>query len=148
MLKKKKSFRSQHLDPFHSKMEVITDFLPLGFKITLDDKCSHEIRGQLVHDSVVMTILDSVLKSREITLPTKVLIGQGYGLPGTSAAAGAQAWVAAMVHKPVHKHGREELPHAIGQGRWPGGTTAGPRSSGCTFKVRRGGGEEITPCPR
>ena len=62
-------------------MEVITDFLLLGFKITADDNCSHEIRRQLLIDRVMMTILDSVLKSRDVTLPTKVLIVKAMVFP-------------------------------------------------------------------
>ena len=62
-------------------MEVITDFLLLGFKITADDNCTHEIRKQLLIDRVMMTILDSVLKSRDVTLPTKVLIVKAMVFP-------------------------------------------------------------------
>ena len=56
------------------KVEVVTDFLLLGSKITANGDCSHEIRKQLLHVRKVMTNLDSVLKSRDITLPTKVCI--------------------------------------------------------------------------
>ena len=56
------------------KMEVVTDFLFLGFKITADCDCSHEIRKQLLLGRKVMTNLDSVLKNRDITLLTKVHI--------------------------------------------------------------------------
>ena len=54
------------------KVEVVTDFLFLGSKITADGDCSHEIRRQLLLGRKTMTNLDSVLKSRDITLPTKV----------------------------------------------------------------------------
>ena len=54
------------------KVEVVTDFLFLGSKITTDDDCSHEIRRQLLLGRKAMTNLDSVLKSRDITLPKKV----------------------------------------------------------------------------
>ena len=54
------------------KVEVVTDFLFLGSKITADGDCSHEIRRRLLLGRKVMTNLDSVLKSRDITLPTKV----------------------------------------------------------------------------
>ena len=56
------------------KVEVVTDFLFLGSKITTDDDCSHEIRRQLLLGRKAMTNLDSVLKSRDITLLTKVHI--------------------------------------------------------------------------
>ena len=52
----------------------MTDFLSLGSKITADSDCSHEVRRRLLLGRKAMTILDSVLKSRDITLPTKVCI--------------------------------------------------------------------------
>ena len=54
------------------KVEVVTDFLLLSSKITEDSDCSHEIRRQLLIGRKAMTNLGSVLKSRDITLPTKV----------------------------------------------------------------------------
>ena len=56
------------------KVEVVTDFLFLGSKITADGDCSHEIRRRLLLGRKAMTNLDSVLRSRDITLPTKVRI--------------------------------------------------------------------------
>ena len=56
------------------KVEVVTDFLSLVSKITKDGDCSHEIRRLLLLGRKAMTNLDSVLKSRDITLPTKVHI--------------------------------------------------------------------------
>ena len=56
------------------KVEVMTDFLFLGSKITADSDCSHDIRKRLLLGKKVMTNLDSVLKSRDITLLTKVHI--------------------------------------------------------------------------
>ena len=53
-------------------MKAVTDFLFLGSKITVDSDCSHEIRRQLLLGKKAMTNLVSVLKSRDITLPTKV----------------------------------------------------------------------------
>ena len=53
-------------------METVTDFIFLDSKITADGDCSHEIKGHLLLGRKVMTNLDSVLKSRDITLPTKV----------------------------------------------------------------------------
>ena len=55
-------------------MEVVTNFLFLGSKITVDGDCNHEIKRHLLLGRKVMTNLDSVLKSRDITLPTKVHI--------------------------------------------------------------------------
>ena len=56
------------------EVEVVTDFLFLGSKITADSDCNHEIRSCLFLGRKAMTNLDSVLKSRDITLPTKVCI--------------------------------------------------------------------------
>ena len=53
-------------------MQTVTDFIFLGSKITTDDGCSHEIKRHLLLGRKVMTNLDSVLKSRDITLPTNV----------------------------------------------------------------------------
>ena len=53
-------------------METVTDFIFLGSKITADGDCSHEIKRHLLLGRKVMTNLDSILKSRDITLPTKV----------------------------------------------------------------------------
>ena len=56
------------------KVETVTDFIFLGSKITADGDCSHEIKRCLLLGRKTMTDLDSVLKSRDITLPTKVCI--------------------------------------------------------------------------
>ena len=56
------------------KVEVVTDFLFLGSKITADGDCSHEIRRRLLLGMKAMTNLDSVLKSKDISLLTKVHI--------------------------------------------------------------------------
>ena len=53
-------------------MESVTDFIFLGFKITADGDCSHEIKRRLLLGRKATTNLDSILKSRDITLPTKV----------------------------------------------------------------------------
>ena len=53
-------------------METVTDFIFLGSKITADGDCSHEIKGHLLLGRKAMTNLGSILKSRDITLPTKV----------------------------------------------------------------------------
>ena len=54
------------------KVETVTDFIFLGSKITADGDCSHEIKRLLLLGRKVMTNLDSIFKSRDITLPTKV----------------------------------------------------------------------------
>ena len=53
-------------------IETLGDFIFLGSKITADGDCSHEIKGHLLLGKKAMTNLDSILKSRDITLPTKV----------------------------------------------------------------------------
>ena len=53
-------------------METVTDFIFLGSKITMDGGCSHEIKRRLLLGRKAMTNLDSILKSRDITLSTKV----------------------------------------------------------------------------
>ena len=57
-------------------METVTDFIFLSFKITADGGCSHEIKRRLLLGTKAMTNLDSILKSRDITLPTKVHLVQ------------------------------------------------------------------------
>ena len=57
------------------KVETVTDFLFLGSKITAESDCSHETRTQLLLGRKVLTNLDSVLKSKDITLLTKVHTG-------------------------------------------------------------------------
>ena len=62
-------------------MEIVTGFIFLGSKITADGDCSHEIKRRLVLGRKVMTNLDSILKSRYITLPTKVHLVKAMFLP-------------------------------------------------------------------
>ena len=54
------------------KVETVSDFIFSGSKITVDGDCSHEIKRHLLFGSKALTKLDSVLKSRDLTLPTKV----------------------------------------------------------------------------
>ena len=56
------------------KVEAVTDFIFLGSKITVYGDCSHEIKRRLLHERKAMTNLDIILKSRDITWPTKVYI--------------------------------------------------------------------------
>ena len=60
-------------------LEIVTDFIFLGSKITADSNCSHEIKRRLLLGRKAMTNLDSLLKSRDITLPTKVCISKSDG---------------------------------------------------------------------
>ena len=59
------------------KVEAVTDFIFLGSKITADSDCSHEIKRPLLLERKVMTNLDSILKSQDFNLPTKVHIVKG-----------------------------------------------------------------------
>ena len=63
------------------KMETVTDFLFLGSKITADGDCSHEIKRHLLLGRKAMTNLDSIVKSRDITLPTKVRLVKAMVFP-------------------------------------------------------------------
>ena len=63
------------------KVEAVTDFTFLGSKITVDGDCSHEIKRHLLLGRKAMTNLDSILKSRDITLPTKVHIVKAMVFP-------------------------------------------------------------------
>ena len=61
------------------KLKTVTDFIFLGSKITADGDCSHEIKTRLLLGRKVMTNLDSILKSRDITLSTKVCLVKAMG---------------------------------------------------------------------
>ena len=100
-------------------METVRDFLSLGSKITADGDCSHEIKGCLLLGRKVMTILDSILKSRGIILPTRQ--SQSYSL----SSSHIQMW------QLDHKEGwalknwmlsncgaREDSWESLGQQRW------------------------------
>ena len=63
------------------KMETVTDFIFPGSKITADSDCSHEIKRCLLLGRKTMTDLDSILKSRDITLPTKIHIVKAMVFP-------------------------------------------------------------------
>ena len=62
-------------------METVTDFIFFGSRITVDGDCSHEIKRHLLHGRKAMTNLDSVLKSRDITLLTKVYVVKAVVFP-------------------------------------------------------------------
>ena len=63
---------SGHITSRHIDGETVADFIFLGSKITADGDCSHEIKRRLLLGREVMTNLDSILKIRDITLPTKI----------------------------------------------------------------------------
>ena len=79
-------------------METVSDFFFLDFKITTDGDCSHEIKRCLLFGTKVMTNLDSIFKSRDITLPTKVRLVKAMVFP--VVMYGWESWT---VKKPEHR---------------------------------------------
>ena len=73
------------------KLETVTDFLILGSKITADGDCSHEIKKHLLLGRKAMTNLDSILKSRDITLQTKVCLVKAMVFP--IVMYGCESWI-------------------------------------------------------
>ena len=71
-------------------VETVADFIFLGSKITADDDCSHEIKRRLLLGRKVMTNLDSIFKSRDITLPTKVHLVRAMVFP--VVMYGCESW--------------------------------------------------------
>ena len=71
-------------------VETVSDFIFLGSKITADGDCRHEIKRQLLFGRKVMTNLDSILKSRDITLPTKVCLVKAVVFP--VVMCGCESW--------------------------------------------------------
>ena len=63
------------------RVETVSDFIFLGSKITADGDCSHEIKGRLLFGRKVMTNLDSLFKSRDITLPAKIRLVKAMVFP-------------------------------------------------------------------
>ena len=71
-------------------VEIVSDFILGGSKITADGDCSHEIKRRLLLGRTVMTNLDSIFKSRDITLPTKVCLVKAIVFPGVMH--GCESW--------------------------------------------------------
>ena len=71
-------------------METVSDFIVLGSKITADGDCSHEIKRRLLLGRKVMTNLDSILKSRDMTLPSKVHLVKAMVFP--VVVYGCESW--------------------------------------------------------
>ena len=71
-------------------VETVSNFIFLGSKITADGDCSHEIKRRLLLGRKVMSNLDSILQSRDITLPTKVRLVKAMVLPGVMY--GCESW--------------------------------------------------------
>ena len=77
-------------------MEIVRDFILGGSKITADGDCSHEIDRRLLLGRKVMTNLDSILKSRDITLPTKVRLVKAMVFP--VVMYGCESWNTGQPH--------------------------------------------------
>ena len=86
---------SQQID--RETMEIVTDFIFLGFKISMDSDCSHEIKRRFLLGRKAMKNLDSILKSREITFPTKVCTVKAMVFP--VVVFGCESW---MIKKAEH----------------------------------------------
>ena len=84
--------------------ETVADFIFLGSKITADGDCSHEIKRRLLLGRKVMTTLDSILKSRDITLPTKVHLVEAMVFP--VVIHGCESWT---IKKAEHRTDAFEL---------------------------------------
>ena len=80
-IQKTKIMASGHITSWQIHGETVADFIFLGSKITADGDCSHEIKRRLLLGRKVVTNLDSILKSRDITLPTKVYLVKAFVFP-------------------------------------------------------------------
>ena len=80
-IQKTKIMASSPITSWEIDGETVADFIFLGSKITADGDCSHEIKRCLLPGRKVMTNLDSILKSRDITLPTKVYLDKAMVFP-------------------------------------------------------------------
>ena len=79
-------------------VETVSDFIFLGSKITADGDCSHEIKRCLILGRKAMTNLDSILKSRDITLPTELCLVKAMDFP--VVMYGCKSWI---IKKPEHR---------------------------------------------
>ena len=92
-------------------VETVSDFIFLGSKITADGDCSHEIKRRLLLGRKVMTNLDSIFKSRDITLPTKVCLVKAMVFP--VVMYGCESWTVKKAEsslnckeiQPIHSEG-------------------------------------------
>jgi len=87
---KMKIMASSPITSWQIDVETVADFIFLGSKITADGDCSHEIKRRLLLGRKVMTNLDSILKSRDITLPTKIHLVKAMVFP--VVRYGCESW--------------------------------------------------------
>ena len=93
-------------------METVTDFILGGSKITADGNCSHEIKRRLLLGRNIMTNLDSILKSRDITFPTKVHLVKAMAFP--VVMYGCESWT---IKKAEHRR-TDALNCGVGEDSW------------------------------
>ena len=89
-IQKTKIIASSPITSWQIDGETVSDFISLGSKITADGDCSHEIKRRLLLGRKVMTNLDSIFKSRDITLPTKVRLVKAMVFP--VVMYGCESW--------------------------------------------------------
>ena len=89
-IQKMKIMVSGSITSWETEGETVSDFIFLGSKITTDGDCSHEIKRRLLLERKVMTNLDSIFKSRNITLPTKVHLVKAMVFP--VVMYGCESW--------------------------------------------------------
>ena len=89
-IQKSKIMASGPITSWQIDGETVSDFILGGSKITADGDCSHQIKRRLLLERKVMINLDSILKSRHITLPTKVCLVKGMGFP--VVMYGCESW--------------------------------------------------------
>ena len=89
-IQKTKIMASGPITSWQIDMETVSDFIFWGSKITADGNCSHEIKRRLLLGRKVMANLDSIFKSRDITLPTKVLLVKAMVFP--VVMYGCESW--------------------------------------------------------
>ena len=89
-IQKTKIMASDPINSWQIDGETVADFIFLGSKITVDGECSHEFKRHLLLERKVMTNLDSILKSRDITLPTKVHLVKAMVFP--LVMYGCESW--------------------------------------------------------
>ena len=96
-IQKTKVMASSSITSWQINRETVSDFIFWGSKITADDDCSHEIKRCLLHGRKVMSKLDSILKSRDITLPTEVCLVKAMFFP--VVMYGCEGWTIKKAEK-------------------------------------------------
>ena len=97
-IQKTKTMTSGPITSWQIDRETVGDFIFLGSKITADGNCSHEIKRCLLLGRKVMTNLGSILKSRDITLPTKVHLVKAMVFPVVTY--GCESWIIKKAERP------------------------------------------------